>query len=269
MTKQRTSNVERRTSNAEWALSWRCRVRSPFVVIFVALVSLASSVFGQADPDFAKANDEFAKGQFQEAVRDYESIIQTKQWSSPLFYNLGNAYYRAGDFGRAILNYERTLALDPQQPEAAANLALAREESRALELHHGGLDAALKRVTATPFTIAAAIGFWVMVFALALRILNRQRSIIPLFIAVLGCVVAIGSIVLAYQIESSRRNLAVVTGSEVRARLATADNASSVLQLPPGSEVQILSHRGDWVYAALPNNLRGWLPSSSVESIRL
>jgi len=262
------------TSNVERALSWCCRVRSPLkrsrlLAMSALLVFVAASAFAQPDPDFAKANDEFAKGRFQEAVRDYESIVQTKQWSAPLFYNLGNAYYRADDFGRAILNYERALALDPNQPEAAANLALAREETRALELQHGRLDAALKHVAATPFAIAAAIGFWLMVFALALRILNRRRSIIPLAIAVLGCLVAIASIALAYQIESSRKNLAVVTGSEIRARLATADNASSVLQLPPGSEVQILSRRGDWVYAALPNNLRGWLPNSSVEPIRL
>ena len=272
--RHQTPNAQRSTLNAQVALTRRYRVRFPFkssrlLATSALLVFVAASTFAQPDPDFAKANDEFAKGQFQEAVRDYESIVQTKQWSAPLFYNLGNAYYRTGDFGRAILNYERTLALDPNQPEAAANLALAREEARALELPHGRLDAALKHVTATPFIITAAIGFWLMVFALALKILNRQRSIIALAIAVLGCVVAIAAIALAYQIESSRKNLAVVTGSEIRARLATADNASSVLQLPAGSEIEILSRRGDWVYAALPNNLRGWLPGSSVESIRL
>jgi hypothetical protein len=63
--------------------------------------------------------------------------------------------------------------------------------------------------------------------------------------------------------------LAIVTGSGVEARVATADNANSVLALPPGSEVKILSQRGDWVYAALPNNLRGWIPSQSAEPVRL
>ncbi len=56
------------------------------------------------------------------------------QWNPALFYNLGNAYFRTGDLGRAILNYERALALDPSQPEARANLQLARDQARALEL---------------------------------------------------------------------------------------------------------------------------------------
>jgi hypothetical protein len=39
--------------------------------------------------------------------------------------------------------------------------------------------------------------------------------------------------------------------------------------LPPGSEVKILSTRGDWIYAALPNTLRGWIPAKNVEQVRL
>jgi hypothetical protein len=63
--------------------------------------------------------------------------------------------------------------------------------------------------------------------------------------------------------------LAIVTGKDVQARLATADTANSVLALPPGSEVKVLSTRGDWIYAALPNNLRGWIQAKSAEQVRL
>jgi hypothetical protein len=65
------------------------------------------------------------------------------------------------------------------------------------------------------------------------------------------------------------RALAIVTDKGVEARVATADNANSVLALPPGSEIKILSKRGDWIYAALPNNLRGWISAKSAEPIRL
>ena len=68
---------------------------------------------------------------------------------------------------------------------------------------------------------------------------------------------------------SKGRSLAVVIASDVQARLATADTANSVLALPPGSEIKILNTRGDWVYAALPNNLRGWIPAKSAELVRL
>ena len=74
-----------------------------------------------------------------------------------------------------------------------------------------------------------------------------------------------------YALETGRhgRALAIVTGEKIEARVATADNASSVLALPPGSEIKILSTRGDWIYAALPNDLRGWIPAGSAERVRL
>jgi len=73
-----------------------------------------------------------------------------------------------------------------------------------------------------------------------------------------------------YEIDrgSKGRALAIITGDNVQARLATADTANSVLALPPGSEIKVLSTRGDWIYAALPNNLRGWIPAKSTELVR-
>ena len=47
------------------------------------------------------------------------------------------------------------------------------------------------------------------------------------------------------------------------------DHSVDVLALPPGSEIRILSTRGDWTYAALPNDLRGWIPAKHAEQVRL
>ena len=69
--------------------------------------------------------------------------------------------------------------------------------------------------------------------------------------------------------SSKGRALAIVTGNDVQARLATADTANSVLALPAGSEIKILSTRGDWMYAALPNDLRGWIQTKYAEQVRL
>jgi hypothetical protein len=234
-----------------------------------AWLIIASTALAQSDAEFSRANDEFSKGRFQDAIKGYQTLVDSKQWSAPLFYNLGNAYFRTGDFGRAILNYERALALDPRHPETAANIALAREETRSAELQNGRIDILLNRVTTNQVVIAATITFWLMVFAVTLMISSRRRSTLVLTTAVMAFLVTIASVAAVYRIETTRGTVAIVTADNVRARLATADNAGSVMQLPPGSEVQILSHRGDWVYAGLPNKMRGWIPAVSVESVRL
>jgi tetratricopeptide (TPR) repeat protein len=243
--------------------------RSRFIAI-VLLLLLASSAYAAPNSKFGRANDEFAKGKFPEAITDYEALVQEKQWSAPLFYNLGNAFFRTGDFGRAILNYERALALEPQQPETVANLTLARDEGRALELPQGPLTGTLlKAFTITQLTIAATVSLWVAIFAAATIVFIPRRTAVLAGVAVIASVIAIAGGILAYQINNSQAALAIVTGREVQARLATADNAASVLQLPSGSEVKVLSRRGDWTYAILPNNSRGWIPSSTVEQVRL
>jgi tetratricopeptide (TPR) repeat protein len=99
-----------------------------------AFSAVVSPVFAQSDAEFAKANQNYAQNNFKEAISGYETLVRSGQWSANVFYNLGNAYFRAGDFGRAILNYERALALERHHPEASANLQIARDEARALEM---------------------------------------------------------------------------------------------------------------------------------------
>src|SRR5205085_5044690 len=126
----------------------------------------ASSAFAQSDPDFAKANEEFAQGHFKEAIAGYETLVHQGQRNANLFYDLGNAYFRIGDFGRAILNYERALALDRHHPEATANLQIARDEARSLEMQPSRLERYLQFATANEFSIVAAVGFWIALFSL-------------------------------------------------------------------------------------------------------
>jgi tetratricopeptide (TPR) repeat protein len=245
--------------------------RSRIAIVFCLFFGIASGAFAQANSDFAKANNEYAQGHFKEAVDGYEALVRTGQWNANLFYDLGNAYFRTGDFGHAILNYERALALDRHHPEAMANLQIARDESRALELQPGRLDRYLQFASANQYSIAAAIAFWLGIFGLIALIFSRRRStaLTALSIAcLLGCAAAVWAI---YTLEHGSKGpaLAIVTGNDVQARLATADTANSVLALPPGSEIKVLSMRGDWMYAALPNDLRGWIPAKDAEQVRL
>ncbi|MEY2439571.1 MAG: hypothetical protein QOI34_956 [Verrucomicrobiota bacterium] len=239
------------------------------VVGLIVSVAFASCAFAQSDDPFEKANKDFAQGQFQDAIKGYQGLVGAGQWSTSLFYNLGNAYFRAADFGHAILNYERALALDPHHPEATANLSVARDEARALELQKSRDERFLKFVTPNQIAIGAAVALWVGVFAVAGIILARRRFAMLVVIAILAFCVGAVAIAALYRIDKVSSGLAVVTDHAVEARLATADNARSVLLLPPGSEIQVLSRRGDWVYATLPNNLRGWIPNKAVESVRL
>ena len=238
-------------------------------VIVATLVLGAQTIFADSSADFAKANREYVAEHYQAATEGYEALVRAGESNPALFYNLGNAWYRRGDRARAILNYERALALDPHHAEAKANLELVRDQARALELAPQWQDRFLSAINPAGYTWIAVVAFWVGLFSLVLFLFRRSAArAVAMLCAFAVCA---GAVYALYSIENGNRgaSLAIVLGKNVEARLATADNANTVLALPPGSEITLLSTRGDWSYAALPNNLRGWIPTSSAELVRL
>src|SRR5256714_5201178 len=213
---------------------------------------------------FAKANTEFAAGNFKAAIADYQAVVDSGEWSANLFYDLGNAYFRHGDFRRAILNYGRALRLDPHNPEADANLRIAHDQAHSLEVAPSALEKYLNFGTANFFAIVAAIFFWLAIICLILRPGKVLWALAGIFLAAI-CGFA------AFTLENGTRGqgLAIVIAENAEARVATAARARRVLALPPGSEVVILEGRGDWSYAAWPNDQRGWVGGNAVERVRL
>jgi tetratricopeptide (TPR) repeat protein len=242
-------------------------MRSLCIIATIFLLGLGSTL-AESAADFAKANGEYAAGHYQAATEGYEALVRAGESNSALFYNLGNAWYRRGDRARAILNYERALALDPHHPETTSNLQLVRDQTRALQLPPQWSDRFLSMLDRTGYAWIGAGGFWIGLFFLATYLFRRSMARILGTLA--GFLICGGAVYALYLMENGNRGaaLAVVLKKNIEARLATAENANTVLALPAGSEVKLLSTRGDWSYAALPNNLQGWIPANSAELVR-
>src|SRR6266404_560271 len=234
-------------------------MRNRIVISCAGLWLLCASILA-AEPgaQFAKANQEYAAGDFKTAIDDYEELVRSGQDTPNLFYNLGNAYFRKNDFGRAILSYERALALDPHHPEAEANLRIARDEARALELVPNRWERIFAFADENQYALAASISFWIGILSVATWVLGRGRGRGAIALSILSLSIFVIAVGASYELSRGKngRELAVVTGDKVEARLATAENANRVLTLPAGSEIKIVSQRG-------------WIPSNSAEQVRL
>ena len=89
------------------------------LLLFCAQLSFAAP----AD-DFKAANKLYDAGKFAEAAAAYEKL---EPKTAHVFYNLGNAWFRDGKLGLAILNYERARRLAPRDPDILANLKFAEQ----------------------------------------------------------------------------------------------------------------------------------------------
>jgi tetratricopeptide (TPR) repeat protein len=248
----------------------RCR-RVVYFSCALVLLLTGSAAFGNADAEFTNANQQYASRHFKEAIASYEALVLKKEWSANLFYDLGNAYFRDNNLGKAILNYERALLLDPHHPEAEANLRFARDQARALQMQPGAFDRYAAFASVNTYTATAAVTFWIALFSIVVAVLARRRSTAAIMLSILSSLIFVMTAGAVYLRENGKlgRGLAIVTSPDVNARVATADTANAVLAVPPGSEIKVLSTRGDWIYAELPNSSRGWMPANSAELVRL
>ena len=58
------------------------------VVVIALGFATACSARGNQIPAFAKANQDYSEGRFQEAVDGYQSVVRSGEWSANLFYDL-------------------------------------------------------------------------------------------------------------------------------------------------------------------------------------
>ncbi len=80
------------------------------VLFFLLTLCLIGSAYAQ-DTALKEAEVAYTKEDYAKAIELYEGILKSNGESAAVYYNLGNAYYKAGKIAPAILNYERCLLL--------------------------------------------------------------------------------------------------------------------------------------------------------------
>jgi tetratricopeptide (TPR) repeat protein len=220
--------------------------------------------FASAD-DFTKANEAYAAGKFEEARRGYEEAIKHGAHANAYF-NQGNAFFRLKDAGRAVVAYERALLLQPNHPEAAANLKFVRSKTGAPVADEEWKEKAWRYI-AQPAAIWAGIGTaWIGLLVIGVAMLGR-KSRTRLVLGVLLFVVGAGSVTALHLGQAELAKIAIVVAERSDARTEPADRAALAESLPAGSRVQVISAQGDWTYCSLPNGMRGWVPTKNIEPL--
>ena len=223
---------------------------------------------------FLEAVGAYQAGEYAAAVAQFEELVADGVVNGKLYYNLGNAWLKAGDLGRAVLWYERSgLLLGPSDPELRFNREYARgltldeppetgvEWDRVLLFWRGRVP----RSVLVAGVVGLNVAFWVL---LAARRVWRRRSLRRWATACGGMLVLLLLTLGADAWSARRAPGGVVLPTEVAVRSATSPEATELFRLHAGSLVRVDRRQDDYVRIRYGSQAIGWVPAGAVGLIR-
>lgn len=215
---------------------------------------------------FDAANKLYELGKYSEAVASYQELIQAGQISAAVYFNLGNAYFKSGHTGQAIVAYRIANQLDPRDPDIRANLRFARESVQGATPPLRPWERWIKLLTLNELTLAASalVSLWFLVLAVGEFRRERVRSLRP-YKLVFGVGAGIALIWLGLAVKTRlTADSAVVITNEGTVRYGPFQEAQSFYTLRDGSEVTVLNRKDDWLHVADRSNRTGWIEAKQV-----
>lgn len=246
-----------------------------FTAITVVLVQDAGA---QTPQDiFNQGNEFYRKGQYPEALREYEQIVKQGFVSAELYYNLGNAYYRNEQLAQAILSYERAAQLSPNDPDIEHNLQLAylKTIDRIEPIPEmffiqwmQSIGSWISRETVRWLFVLS----WMLVFgslAAMYLVLRPEYLRIARLVFFLSCISAIlwAAMIGVQAFQETSKDKAIVTAHIVTAKSSPDANSVDAFVIHEGVKVKLADAVGDWVKITLVDGKVGWILASQCERI--
>ena len=97
-----------------------------------------------ADEHFQKGNEYASAGDFENAIVEYEAVLELEPENVSAMTNLGVAYYNTGQLDQAIIQYQNALELAPDDADIHSNLAAAYVQTNQLDKAQGEYQRAVE-----------------------------------------------------------------------------------------------------------------------------
>jgi tetratricopeptide (TPR) repeat protein len=238
-------------------------------VIGLAVLALLLPLLAGAEISataFESANKLYEEGKYSEAATAYAKLLQGGQTSAALYFNLGNAFFKSGQIGRAVAAYRLAAQLTPRDPDVRANLQFARNQIQGPTLSPSRLHRWLGRLTLNEWTVLTAGAVWLWLVLLA--VLQWRPALRP---ALKGYAVALAVVALslcaltgAALYQARLVHVAIVIAKEAEVRNGPLAESNTAFTAHDGAELRIMDHMGEWLEVSAGPRETGWLRRDQV-----
>jgi len=236
--------------------------------------SSAEMTSDEAFSEFVAAGMAYKEGRYDAAISRYNKILDGNWVNGPLYYNLGNSYFKKKDVGQAVLNYERARKFIPRDSDLNFNDRYVRSkiDRQVVDAGKSFFDRAFVRHIQF-YTIDEMViilfggGFLIGIVFLISSYVQWPRSITSGIVGMLmiSFLVYSGSLIAKVQIE---RGLAIITLKTDTFFEPRTDSTVHFI-LSEGMRVRILKTEGNWVKIERLDGKAGWVDRDVLEEISL
>jgi tetratricopeptide (TPR) repeat protein len=232
---------------------------------------------------FEAGNEAFWSGDFEGAARSYEQLVELGVWDADVFHNLGTAYARQGQLGRAILNLERALLIQPGHEDARENLATVRRvlaRQRTAEGQDADIEPprsfwmnTLQRVTSAQVVIPFLI-CWVGLFVLLGARRLTKSEVARLALLIVALIFGIGAGISGTMVfgkasyDSEVCEAIAITTARATLREGPGERFGRAFDAGTGDRLRVLDREGEWIHLRDREGREGWGRSSDFGELR-
>jgi len=232
------------------------------------LVSIAALImFGHAHAEtLDDANRAFAGGHYHDSTLGYQAVLAENGYSAPVLFDLGNSYFREGDLAQAILAYQRAKWLAPNDPDIAANLALAQKQVGLPVAEPRWSDKVARLLNASGWAWLGCAAWTLLCLSLLVRSILPQRQALFTFSALVGALVLLTAGV-AMLVSSGPLHQAVVIDKNASALISPFPDAQSAFTPSPGETVTVEKAYDDFLLVKDAAGKSGWISKKQIMPI--
>lgn len=244
-----------------------------YILLFFVLSS--SILFGDDISNvMQKANELYKNNQYQLAIDEYNKLVKQGYEGTSLYYNLGNAHYRLGKVGFAILYYEKALKFSPSDEDVKHNLALAKLNlvDKVDELPPFFIfniwEGLLASFSVSGWTIIIYIIFILLLLAVIAYFFSRSvtQQRISFFTGIGIMVLLFLSISLLAVKMNNEFNIknGIIVETSVIVKSAPDNSSKDEFSIHEGLKVRLEDKVDDWVKISLSDGKVGWIIEKSL-----
>ena len=252
-------------------------MKSFFKILIFSTLIVNLALASQIDDLMKQGNDAYRNGNYKNAIGDYEKLVHEGYEGTSLFYNLGNAYYKDGKLGYAILNYEKALRLSPNDGDIQHNLAIANAKTvdKIDTLPKFFIfqiwESLLSFFSIKGWTYLAYSLFILLLIAAGIYFFTKRPAVqrYSFFggLAIL-CLLILSVFILTINVkryENIKQGVIIV--QSVSAKQGPDVNNNDAFVIHEGLKVRIEDRVDNWVEIRLNDGKVGWLPDSDIAQI--